>query len=71
MVYTHLMTEPVGPVFVQSEPSAPVPPVPLTPEQDRERKIGVALQASRSFLGIVGAGLAKIYREIMMMILKR
>ncbi len=48
-----------------------VPPNTLTPQQDRERKITMAVSQGASFLRIIATGLGKIYREIMMMILKR
>ncbi len=68
-MYTYTMTEPV---FIQPDTTPVSPPsAPLTPQEERERKLGIAIQTSRSFLGIVGTGLAKIYREIMMMILRR
>ncbi len=61
-----------NPVYVPSEtPSTPPVPQSLSPQQERERKMRIAFTQGTSMLKIIAAGLSKIGREIMMMILKR
>lgn len=53
------------------QPNSPDQPYQMTPEDYRAEQLAKSASNSQRYIQLVTAALAKIYRDIMMMILKR